>query len=201
MKKTRNRKEKDITGLKFQRLTGVKTINKKYWLFRCDCGNEKVIRKDGVVEGIVKSCGCTRNKHLLYKHPLYKRWIKIKQRCYNLNDPSYKYYGKRGVVMCDKWKNDFMLFYDWSLENGWSNNLTIDRIDNKGGYSPDNCQYISRSENSMKDVPKKLNKIAVKVIQYCLAKGFSQRRLAKAHGVNQITIWRIANNNLPVYLR
>ena len=111
MKKTRDRREIDISGLKFQNLTAIKTTNKKYWLFRCDCGNEKIIRKDGVVEGVVKSCGCARDKHLLCKHPLYIKWKGITQRCHNPNSPSYKYYGNRGIEMYVEWRNNFKTFF------------------------------------------------------------------------------------------
>lgn len=70
----------------------------------------------------------------------------MKDRCYNYNHNAYKDYGGRGITICDEWLNDFMAFYDWSMSNGYSDNLTIDRIDNNKGYSPDNCQYVSMKQ-------------------------------------------------------
>lgn len=88
-----------------------------------------------------------------YKHGkrhtrLYRIWSNIKTRCYNPNDPHYDRWGKRGITMCDEWKNDFQAFYDWSMANGYSDDLTIERKDNDRGYSPDNCHYVTVAEQN-----------------------------------------------------
>lgn len=85
--------------------------------------------------------------HGLSDHPLYRKWNDVKNRCFNEKVMCYKYYGGRGITMCDEWKNDFQLFYDWCINNGWRKELQIDRIDNNLNYSPDNCRFVSRSEN------------------------------------------------------
>ena len=160
----------DITGQKFNRLTALnfshKDKNRKtYWVFECECGNIKVLRTDQVKNGNTKSCGCLKKelepKQLnrngseptkydskgLSEHPLYSKWIGIKDRCYNVHSNRYKNYGGRGIKICNEWLYSFHAFYDWSIENGWQNGLEIDRINNNGNYEPSNCRYITRKEN------------------------------------------------------
>lgn len=79
---------------------------------------------------------------------LYIAWKNIKERCYNPNSSNFKYYGGRGVFVCDKWKANFKEFQRWSFENGYTKGLSIDRIDNEKGYSPDNCRWVSKKEQA-----------------------------------------------------
>ena len=86
--------------------------------------------------------------HGLRKHRLYRIWSNIKTRCYNVNDPHYERWGAKGITVCDEWRNDFKAFYDWSMTNGYSDELTIDRINTNGNYEPTNCRWVTLAENN-----------------------------------------------------
>ncbi len=157
----------DLTGQKFGKLTVEKLHekiqqyknNKKsgfkyYFLCKCECGNKKIVESYLLISGQTKSCGCINKSQcakINYKHglcniPLYRVWIDIKSRCLNSRQKNYKHYGARGIKVCDEWKNDFLIFYKWSIENGYKEGLTIDRIDTNGNYEPINCRWISQKE-------------------------------------------------------
>ena len=77
----------------------------------------------------------------------------MKQRCYNTNRPNYKYYGGRGIVICDEWLNSFQAFFDWAMANGYQENLTIDRVNTDGNYEPQNCRWVSFKEQATNKRP------------------------------------------------
>ncbi len=79
---------------------------------------------------------------------LYEVWHHMKSRCYYTKNKNYNAYGGRGIAVCDEWKNDFMSFYNWAMENGYDDTLTIDRIDNNKGYEPSNCRWVDMKQQS-----------------------------------------------------
>lgn len=112
-------------------------------------------------------------KHNMCETPLYYVWQAIKQRCYNKNNPKYKIYGDKGICMCEEWKNDFVAFMDWALENGYNVNLTIDRIDSNGNYCPENCRwatYEQQGNNTCRNVFIEFNgkKMTISQWAHCL---------------------------------
>lgn len=144
----------DITGQKFGRLTVIQRHGKKGWECVCDCGNKTISNSYQLRNGITISCGCyhreicgdQHRKHGYTKSRLYRIFYKMHERCYRPQNDNYKWYGGTGVIICDEWKNNFVAFKDWSLQNGYAENLTIDRIDPWGNYEPDNCRWITIQE-------------------------------------------------------
>ena len=82
------------------------------------------------------------------KHPLYTKWLAIKARCYNTKHAAYPWYGAKGIQMATEWKDNFVSFFNWAINNGWKKGLTIDRIDPLLNYCAENCQFITLSDNS-----------------------------------------------------
>ena len=129
-------------------------------------------------------------KHL---HKLRNSYNNMKQRCMNTNHPKYHRYGGRGITIAPEWL-DPKNFFNWAMRNGWMIGLTIDRIDNDGNYSPENCQWISHEKNSRKKSTTKLSMDNANKIRERLDNGESAYDLADQYGVVHGTIWFIQNN-------
>lgn len=88
---------------------------------------------------------------MTYKHGMngtriYREWCHMKERCNSVKHKSYKHYGGKGIKVCEEWQKDFIPFYEWSMNNGYRDNLTLDRIDVDGNYEPNNCRWITNLE-------------------------------------------------------
>ena len=140
---------------------------RRYGEYKCSlCGTEFKASTHNINIGHTKSCGCygkkiisegINRKHGLSKTRLNRTWSSIKDRTLNINTKVFNDYGGRGITICEEWKNDFMSFYNWAMENGYEENkgLSIDRIDNDGNYEPNNCRWVSRNiQNRNKRIPK-----------------------------------------------
>ena len=135
-------------GDKFNKLTAVKFIKRdkhfnQYWLFRCDCGTEKVIRYWSVRSGLVKACGCLLKKHGMTNTKTYNSWIAMKKRCLDKNHISYKNYGGRGIIICSEWLKFENFYSDMGKR---PKNKSLDRVDNNGNYCKDNCRWATKKQ-------------------------------------------------------
>ena len=152
----------DLTGQRFGRLVVIKRAGtakdgRALWLCCCDCGNEITTSSANLVRGHSKSCGCFRIERIIESHKahgdgkhrernrLYHIWGDMKHRCSNPNCRAYKNYGGRGITVCEEWQQ-YQPFRDWALHNGYSDELTLDRMDTNGNYEPDNCRWITKQE-------------------------------------------------------
>lgn len=134
-----------------------------YSLCRCDCGKiEKVIDAHLTTKGISKRCReCTEQRrkfpHFADKDRLlYKIWERMVWRCHHVTQghTDYRYYRGRGITVCDEWRASFAAFRDWALAHGYAEGLSIDRIDNDGGYRPDNCRWVTMAEQAKNKHPR-----------------------------------------------
>lgn len=143
-------------------------MNGTAWVaVRCVCGITTVVKVYSLRTGLVRSCGCLHDEqaavngratihlasiasrtHGMSGSRLHRIWRGIKQRCYNQNSSMYKWYGAKGVVMCEEWRESFATFAAWAMANGYSDDLTIDRRQKTDSYSPEHCRWVTRAVNA-----------------------------------------------------
>lgn len=153
----------NLVGEKFGRLTVLEELpnrvsprgwSKTQWKCRCECGNIASVTTQDLRKGDIKSCGCLKNDETILRMTthgdtntrLYKIWVAMRRRCNNINNSDYSNYGGRGIRVCVEWNEEYLSFKEWALSHGYSDDLTIDRIDVNGNYDPNNCRWISMKD-------------------------------------------------------
>ena len=168
----------------------------------CDCGGSIKLTKNALTKTKMVNCGCislrikrVRNlysKSKFTKDPLYKIWSYMKGRCYNKNHENYMYYGGRGIRVCREWRTNFEAFRIFCKSNGWEKGLEIDRIDNNGDYTPENCRFVTHQENSTNKSDS--YRWCVYGVEYKTA-----REAAEASNISQQTLMKRCKANAPGY--
>ena len=178
--------KKNLIGQTFGRLTVVSEapsdrFNRTRWHCVCSCGGKKIVSGYCLTAGTTKSCGCLR--HIAYHKThgesgsiLFSVWQGMKSRCYCAGRKDFKHYGARGIAVCDAWKHDFPAFRSWALSSGYSDGLSIDRIDVNGDYCPDNCRWVTQTDQ----VRNRRNSIRYK--------GLSLKEWSAITGINYYTL-------------
>ena len=181
----------DITGRRYGHLTVISYSHRgkrrnHFWNCICDCGKEACVNSAHLKNGTTKSCGCLRYevahaRKKIKSHRLHTIWSSMKQRCNNPNNAKYKSYGGRGVKICEDWL-DFSNFFDWAINNGYSDNLSIDRIDVNGNYEPSNCRWVSnkiQARNKQNTVYLEYEGISKSISDWADEKGISHEVIKK----------------------
>lgn len=183
----------ELVGKRFGRLLVIEKSAQKgkgtYWKCLCDCGNEVVVYGYSLNKGSTRSCGCLNKDrikqmniegatHGMSRDRLYRIYYGMKNRCYRKDTNRYENYGGRGIEVCSEWLNDFEAFAKWAFQNGYREDLTLDRIDNSKGYEPNNCRWATKKEQVLNSSQAKLYTYEGKTL--CVADWASEKGISRA---------------------
>ncbi len=169
------------------------------WICRCDCGNVIRVMSDNLKR--TKSCGCLKKEvaslvgRANTKHGcasqgnrtrLYRIWSGMKARCYNINNHEYDRYGAPGIYVCSEWKESFQAFMDWALSHGYRDDLSIDRINGKDGYSPENCRWATPKQQQ--------NNLSSNVRAVINGKSMTAAEIRDTYGINHARALTLIRN-------
>jgi hypothetical protein len=143
------------------------------------------------------------------RHPLYSIYWNMKTRCYNASEHNFPYYQGKGIKLCDEWLASVRSFYDWAISNGWKKGLSIDRIDSNKNYCPENCCFITTSENSRKRIlergfppgpgrNRKFNDDIICGIRKLLLDGIEGATIARKFNVSNKTVYKIRDKKIYI---
>ncbi|MEC4049770.1 hypothetical protein OX284_010055 [Flavobacterium sp. SUN046] len=197
-----------IKGSRFGKLTIISECNStgksRIFLCKCDCGKETIRTIKALLKKSFSSCGCFQKEfnnsprysrrtenHGHLNTRLYSIWSEMKKRCYNKNSRAFKWYGEKGVTICNDWNLRFLNFYNWAINNGYNDNLTIDRIDFNGNYEPNNCRWV--------DMLCQNNNKSNNRIENYNGKNLTIAQISKITSVGYTTIISRLNRGLTIY--
>lgn len=160
-----------------------------------DCGVQRLGDRRKLGKPCAPCAMKRRATHGLSDHPLYRVLKNIEARCRYPSASNWAYYGGRGIRVCREWLDHPERFVRWALRNGWRPGLEIDRINNDGNYSPDNCQILNHAKNSRKRRNARCNEQQAHIVKASLKRGASVRQAARDAGVPYMSAWHIANGN------
>lgn len=170
-------KRQDLTGMRFGRLQVLQYEGKCRWKCLCDCGKIVYPLAGNLVKGDIKSCGCLRKEITSAHHKIHgesktrlcRIWKAMRKRCRNPHDKCYEQYGGRGIDYVPEWDN-YLIFKEWALANGYQDHLTIERKNVNEGYSPQNCCWKTlkeQSRNKQNTVYCEVNGVIKPLIEWC----------------------------------
>lgn len=190
------RQQRNLVGKKFGKLLVIEMCGQlekgKHYMskVRCECGKEYLVPDTELIYGrrlCCKKCSKPNQTHGMTNTKLFNVWQSMKQRCNDKNHKDYIDYGKRGITVCKEWECNFLNFYNWAIDNGYKEGLTIDRINVNGNYEPTNCRWVDlfiQANNKRNNV----------VITYNGVKDTLQNWARKYDLKSSTLYWRITNN-------